>query len=328
MGSPSSGDESMSSDATCFGAATPNLKLGPLLDNGGPTDTHALLAGSAAIDGGESLCPDDPIFPTVDQRGVPRPSGDCDVGAYELVKTANLSLAIGAAPRPVAEHAPSGLTYAIIVRSAGPAGDATQPVVTDVLPKGVTLLGKSASQGTCTGKAKVVCALGTVRNGASATVLIRVRVDRSLGSLTNTASVASPRPDAKPADNRRTLTVAVRPSDGDDTIGGTKAGDRLCGLLGDDTIRGRGGPDKLFGDGCGRRRGPGGGDTLFGGAGGDTLTGGGGRNSLHGGRGNDRIEAVNGRKDTVDCGEGAADVARVDPADAVEGCETVKRVSP
>jgi len=57
--------------------------LGPLADNGGPTETHALLPGSAAID----------IIPqgrgcentTTDQRGVSRPQGDlCDIGAYEV----------------------------------------------------------------------------------------------------------------------------------------------------------------------------------------------------------------------------------------------------
>ena len=324
MGSPSSGDRSMASDATCFAVATPNLKLGPLLNNGGPTDTHALLAGSAAIDGGESLCPNDPSFPTVDHRGVPRPSGKCDVGDYELVKTANLALAIGASPRPVAQGA--AVTWAMIVRSKGPAGDATQPVVTDALPKGVTLLSKSASQGTCTGTTKVVCALGTVRNGANANVFIRVRVNHSRGLLTNTASVASPRPDAKPGDNKGTVAVVVRPSDGDDAIGGTKGPDRICGLLGDDTITGGGGGDTLFGDLCGRRRGRGGRDALFGGPGGDTLTGGGGRNDLNGGSDSDLIRAVNGRRDTVDCGSGKHDVARVDPSDAVEGCETVRRV--
>ena len=54
--------------------------LGPLQANGGLTPTHALLAGSPALDaapsGGE----------TEDQRGVPRPQGDAfDIGAFEAV---------------------------------------------------------------------------------------------------------------------------------------------------------------------------------------------------------------------------------------------------
>jgi CSLREA domain-containing protein len=54
--------------------------LGPLTDNGGPTDTFALLAGSPAIDAGAGCPP-----PATDQRGLPRPSGPaCDSGAFEL----------------------------------------------------------------------------------------------------------------------------------------------------------------------------------------------------------------------------------------------------
>jgi hypothetical protein len=63
------------------------LALGPLQDNGGPTETHALLPGSVAIDRiPEAMCVDaagDPL--TTDQRGVARPQGAmCDVGAFEL----------------------------------------------------------------------------------------------------------------------------------------------------------------------------------------------------------------------------------------------------
>ena len=58
-----------------------NPDLGPLADNGGPTFTHALLAGSPAIDTASDDCPP----PITDQRGVTRPQGPaCDIGAYEL----------------------------------------------------------------------------------------------------------------------------------------------------------------------------------------------------------------------------------------------------
>ena len=80
----------LDSDGTCIiGGAIgditdPDPLLGPLQDNGGPTETHALLPGSPAIDAG-----DDATCPVADQRGVPRPpekDGDttsCDIGAYE-----------------------------------------------------------------------------------------------------------------------------------------------------------------------------------------------------------------------------------------------------
>ena len=69
-----------------------NQILGPLQDNGGPTETHALLTGSPAIDAGEAVCADVDGNPlTTDQRGALRPvDGNddgvaaCDIGAFEL----------------------------------------------------------------------------------------------------------------------------------------------------------------------------------------------------------------------------------------------------
>lgn len=60
--------------------------IGPLANNGGPTMTHALLVGSAAIDVTPAAqCVDYvPIVLTTDQRGAPRVAGNgCDAGAYE-----------------------------------------------------------------------------------------------------------------------------------------------------------------------------------------------------------------------------------------------------
>ena len=58
------------------------LNLGPLQDNGGPTQTHALEAGSEAI----NKIPADDCEVDTDQRGEPRPEAGgtmCDVGAFE-----------------------------------------------------------------------------------------------------------------------------------------------------------------------------------------------------------------------------------------------------
>ena len=71
-------------DDTCFAGASDlvvaDAGLGSLADNGGPTLTHALLAGSPAIDAADAA-----VCPATDQRGVTRPQGaGCDVGAYEV----------------------------------------------------------------------------------------------------------------------------------------------------------------------------------------------------------------------------------------------------
>ena len=66
-----------------------NPLIGPLSNNGGPTETHALLDGSPAIDAGDPA-----NCPAADQRGEPRPedgNGDsnsvCDIGSYEYTLT-------------------------------------------------------------------------------------------------------------------------------------------------------------------------------------------------------------------------------------------------
>ena len=60
-------------------------KIGDLASNGGPIKTHALLAGSPAIDHGDNAG-----VPAIDQRGFPRKkdgNGDglaiVDIGAFE-----------------------------------------------------------------------------------------------------------------------------------------------------------------------------------------------------------------------------------------------------
>jgi CSLREA domain-containing protein len=70
-------------DSSCpAGFATGDPNLGPLQDNGGPTETMALGLGSAALDQVPSSGAN---CPASDQRGVTRPEGPaCDIGAFEL----------------------------------------------------------------------------------------------------------------------------------------------------------------------------------------------------------------------------------------------------
>ena len=61
-----------------------NLDPAGLKDNGGPTDTIAILSPSAAIDAGDdAVCAAAPVS-GLDQRGHFRPAGShCDIGAFE-----------------------------------------------------------------------------------------------------------------------------------------------------------------------------------------------------------------------------------------------------
>ncbi|MBT8102465.1 MAG: right-handed parallel beta-helix repeat-containing protein, partial [Gammaproteobacteria bacterium] len=74
-----SGSNNIDSDNSCGFVTTADPKLGPLANNGGPTDTMALLSESPAIETGTNTgCP------ATDQRQIVRPDGFlCDIGAYE-----------------------------------------------------------------------------------------------------------------------------------------------------------------------------------------------------------------------------------------------------
>jgi predicted outer membrane repeat protein len=66
-------------NSVCTNLITTDPKLDTLANNGGSTQTHALLPGSSAIDTGASA-----DCPATDQRGITRPQGSgCDIGAYE-----------------------------------------------------------------------------------------------------------------------------------------------------------------------------------------------------------------------------------------------------
>ncbi|MGA2621144.1 MAG: C10 family peptidase, partial [Thermoguttaceae bacterium] len=75
------------SDLTGTSASPLNPELGSLNDNGGPTQTMALLGGSPAIDAGSNSLAVDAggNALTTDQRGLPRiVNGTVDIGAFEL----------------------------------------------------------------------------------------------------------------------------------------------------------------------------------------------------------------------------------------------------
>lgn len=179
------------SDGSCFSDAVVNDKtgvnplLGPLADNGGPTETDALLAGSPAI--GDAIAAD---CPATDQRGVPRShvQGQCDSGAFQTAP----------APLTVSKSAPSSagtgqaFNYTITVSNGGP-GFSTGTTLSDQLPAGETLYGATPSQGSCSSSgspALVSCSLGNIASGSNATVTMVV-AEANAGSVTNTAVAAN-----------------------------------------------------------------------------------------------------------------------------------------
>ncbi len=99
--------------------------MSALADNGGPTPTRALVAGSPALDAG-----DDAVCPAADQRGLARPYGAaCDIGAYEAAAELGLTKTV----TPTIDIAHHGLlTYTVVLSNGGVLSD-THSRFTDTL---------------------------------------------------------------------------------------------------------------------------------------------------------------------------------------------------
>jgi hypothetical protein len=100
-----------------------NPLLGSLQNNGGPTETLALLPGSPAIDAG------DPNFtgpPNTDQRGLPRIAGGrVDIGAYETQPSAGSATTLAASASPAV--AGQAVTFTATVAASPPGSSTATP---------------------------------------------------------------------------------------------------------------------------------------------------------------------------------------------------------
>jgi uncharacterized repeat protein (TIGR01451 family) len=85
--------------------------------------------------------------------------------------TADVALAMSASPDPGVVGLE--LVYTITATNHGPDPADTVTLV-DTPPTGATFVSATSGQGTCTGSTIVTCDLGTIQNGSSATVTVRV----------------------------------------------------------------------------------------------------------------------------------------------------------
>ena len=98
-----------------FVASPINPLLGALANNGGPTQTMALLSGSRAINAGnDSVCTANPVN-DLDQRGLTRTANGphCDIGAYELIGVSGIALLPGGTTR-LAFLTPTNQIYSVL----------------------------------------------------------------------------------------------------------------------------------------------------------------------------------------------------------------------
>lgn len=187
-----------------------NLTLGALANNGGPTNTHALISNSPAIDAGDPVnCPP----PATDQRGVTRPVNGgigaiCDIGAYEWTPPVDLS--ISKQHHDDCVDLDRSIYYTLTASNIG-SGDATGVVVTDALPADVTFV--SATGGCIHTLGVVTCSIiGAFTAGDSRTFSITVTADK-VGKQTNTAVISSAENDSNPANNTAEVETLINCSD-------------------------------------------------------------------------------------------------------------------
>jgi uncharacterized repeat protein (TIGR01451 family) len=124
------------------------------------------------------------------------------------VQSADLALTMTQAAATV--PAGSQQTYAVTVTNTGP-NDATNVIVMNTLPSQSTLVSATPSQGAaCSGALTLTCNLGTVANGGSATLSIIVSiVPDGVGTITNSATVASDLPDPNTGNNTASETTTI-----------------------------------------------------------------------------------------------------------------------
>jgi uncharacterized repeat protein (TIGR01451 family) len=131
---------------------------------------------------------------------------------FANINTCLADLAITKSDSPDSVIVGNNLTYTLTVTNNGP-DDADNVTVTDTLPGGVTFISAVPSQGSCNQAAGIVtCNLGTITNGASATITIIV-TPTVVGTITNTATVSSDEADLNTADNTDTEDTTVQGTD-------------------------------------------------------------------------------------------------------------------
>src|SRR4029077_4142057 len=116
---------------------------------------------------------------------------------------ADLFLAETATPQTV--NTENNVTYSFTVTNSGPS-TATGVTLTDMLPVGMVLVSSTRSQGTCT--TAVSCNLGTLANGATATLAIVAKAVAA-GNLNNTGNVSANEADPFPSNNTAIASVTV-----------------------------------------------------------------------------------------------------------------------
>jgi hypothetical protein len=148
--------------------------------------------------------------------------------ALTITKTGNVARVQKGAATPV--------TYTLTASNAGPYDD-PGVTVTDTLPIGAVVTNVTPSAGSCTTPAgQVVCNIGALANGGTATVAVTVTLDGTTDPATDTATIVGTNVDSNQSDNTASVSTVVntKPVANADSAT-TTAGTATIAVLANDT---------------------------------------------------------------------------------------------
>jgi Tol biopolymer transport system component len=180
-------------------------------------------------------------------------------------------------------------------------------------PAGGSFVSATPDRGTCSlENGALACELGALRVGEVVGVKVLARA-AGVGVFSSAVRATATEPDGYQSNNSRQLRFEALPC----TIVGGASGSIVIGTRGRDTICTLYGPDVIHGLA--------GADSIDAGAGPDRVFPGAGRDRVMLRAGADFLDALDGQRDTIECG-GERDLVLADPIDRIgSGCELVAR---
>ena len=193
------------SQGSCAGTTTVSCALGSIANGASPTITLVVHVGPSVADGTVISNTASVSSTTAD----PTPANNSATSTTTVAASADLAVAKTDAPDPVT--AGTDLTYTIGITNTGPS-DAPGVTLTDPIPAGTSFVSATPSTGSCAGTTTVSCNLGTLANGASASVTLSVHVGSAVAAgtvLSNTATASSGVSDPNASNDSATATTTV-----------------------------------------------------------------------------------------------------------------------